>query len=203
MKKPLFLGVGLAAWVLAGCGSAPSIAYYTLSQPEGQATAAPPSKGVGFYTIAPVTVPAVVDDTPIIVRQSTDRLMVLNYDRWTAPLSDQIRNALSQSLTAQLGMPPVQNLQTGGGEGLAPIRVTVDVQRFDLVPGQLASLGAVWRVDWVKPVRSLTCYSTMREPAQPGVVALVSAQQTNVQRLASQLADTIRSGKAPAGLNCQ
>lgn len=203
MKKTLSPWVVVAALSMSGCASTP-MAYYTLSAPVDQiAQASSPGRPSALlYTLAPVSIPAQVDDTPIIVRQSSDRLMVLSYDRWTAPLADQIRDALSQALTAQLGMPPVQNLEATGAP-LPSTRVTVDVQRFDLVPAQYALLNAAWRIEPAKPAASMICYTSLRESAAPGVVALVAAQQANLQRLAQQLSAALSTGKPPAGSQCR
>lgn len=203
----------MAVALLAGC-STPQTLYYTLSAPPasssdvqitGQSgastTPVAPVAHVAYvaYRINSMTVPAQVDDSPLVVRQSPDQLMVLTYDRWTAPLSDQFRDALSQALTREMGVPPLQNLaSTVQGSANRPVaQVGVDVQRFDLLPGQAALLDVAWQVDRPaqgrQPARSLTCYSEFRTPATPGVAPLVAAQQNNVLKLAGQIGQALRS----------
>ena len=231
-KNTVFRTVALISTVfLAGCSS-PTTMYYTLSAPPlnssslGQPADATASSQIPTaavwnrpYRVSALTIPAQVDDTPLVVRQSSDQLMVLTYDRWTGPLRDQFQDALSQALTQNLGMPPVQNLGLEASNGVDQIHV--DVQRFDLLPGQAALLEVVWQISpgaraqastvqkGVKPntqpqarPRAMTCYSVLRTSSGVGVAALVLAQQHNVQELAAQIAQTLRSGQAPAAARC-
>lgn len=231
----------ISTLLLAGCSS-PKTFYYTLSaSPQGSVSsssaAARPDAGTANvaasspisatadwtrpYSISSLTIPAQVDDTPLVVRQSSDQLMVLTYDRWTGPLKDQFKDALSQALTRELGMPPVQNLSLDATRTIDQIHV--DVQRFDLLPGQAAVLDVVWQISPgaageavvrdQKGVRSqartsparpraMTCYSVLQTSSNVGVAALVLAQQRNVIDLAAQIAQTLRSGQPPASVRC-
>ena len=230
-KTAVFRHVAIiSALFLAGCSS-PTTFYYTLSappqspSPSGQPVDAIVSSQSPVaevwsrpYRVSSLTIPAQVDDTPLVVRQSSDQLMVLTYDRWTGPLKDQFQDALSQALTQNLGMPPVQNLGLDAGKGID--QIYVDVQRFDLLPGQAALLDVVWQISpgvqgrtgttqkSVKPhkpqarPRAMTCYSVLRTPSGVGVAALVLAQQNNVRELAAQIAQTLRSGQPPAAARC-
>lgn len=200
----------MAVGLLAGC-STPQTLYYTLSAPPasssdtanvqitGQTGTSTTPVAYVAYRINSMTVPAQVDDSPLVVRQSPDQLMVLTYDRWTAPLSDQLRDALSQALTREMGVPPLQNLaSTVPGSASRPVaQVGVDVQRFDLLPGNAALLDVAWQVEMPaqgrQPARGLTCYAELRTPATPGVAPLVAAQQNNVLKLASQIGQALRS----------
>lgn len=191
----------VAVLLLAGCSS-PTTMYYTLSAPPTGPLSTMQNTGSSkpvAYRINSVTIPAQVDDTSLVVRQSPDQLMVLTFDRWTAPLSDQLRDALSQALTREMGVPPLQNLASNanGPAQRAVSQVSVDVQRFDLLPGQAALLDVAWQVDAPgqgrQPGKSLTCYSEIRTPATPGVAPLVAAQQTNVLKLAGQVAQALSS----------
>ena len=244
-----------SAVFLAGCSS-PETLYYTLSVPPQGSVPGTSSAGKSgvvtpaatptvtasvspntaatqttarpvwnrAYRISSVTIPAQVDDTPLVVRQSSDQLMVLTFDRWTGPLRDQFQDALSQALTRDLGMPPVQNLNPDATRAVDQIHV--DVQRFDLLPGQAALLDVVWQISpgagvpvarderGAKPqtpqtpqarpraMTSMTCYSVLRTPSEVGVAALVLAQQRNVTELAAQIAQTLRSGQPPGSVRC-
>ena len=204
MRKPFKLAALIAGlFVLAGCASTPNV-YYTLSPETAVSALAAPSKPLaGPYALAPISVPSQVDETPLIVRMAGNRVMVLTHDRWSAPLGELIHNALSQNLTQQLGMPPVRNL--GMTDGLSNVtRVIVDVQRFDLVPGQFADLDAVWEVRAANArVRPVICYSRLRQPVDVGVLPLVAAQQANIARLSTEIAAVLSTGKPQASVSCQ
>lgn len=205
MKNP-FKYVGLVAGLvmLAGCGSTPN-AYYTLSpasSPEAAAAIAP-KPFLKPYTVSIAGVPPQVDDIPLIVRMADNRLLLLTNDRWTAPLGELIQNALAQNLTQQLGMPPVRGFDMTEGLNRAT-RVIVNVQRFDMVPGQFAELETVWEVRSPEArVRPIICYSRLRQSVDIGVVPLVAAQQTNIKGLSAEIATTLQSGKPPASVTCQ
>lgn len=202
MKIRFNAGLAACALALGGCSTTDTV-YYTLSMPaSARMTVEPWNKP---YRLTHVAVPAQVDDTPLVVRQSDDRLMVLTYDRWTAPLADQFENALSQALTQNLGIPGRQKLEPLAAAG-ALHNVSVDVQRFDMLPGQAALLDVIWQVTSPAVSRSrsqtLTCYSKLQTPAGVGVAALVTAQQKNIALLAEQIAQTLRTSQAAPDARC-
>ena len=222
MTKSLLTALVMGA-ALAGCGGTPNV-YYTLTANSGQAAAAqaPAAQAPGLYTLGTVNVPAPVDDTMLVVRQSDDKLMKLAHDRWTAPLGKQVSNALAVALTRQLGMPPLSSAQASGKQ--APVtKFSVDIQRFDLVPGQFAALTAVWQIrpgastrastpasttsttstTSNKSATSLTCYTELRQSVEPGVAPLVKAQQRNIEQLAQAMSSVWQMGSWPASTRCQ
>ena len=102
-----------------------------------------------------MTVPAQVDRDAIVVQQKEGHLMLLNDDRWTAALGAQLQSALAQGLEARLGRPSVQNLALGARDSKVT-QIFVDVQRFDMVPGQYVALNAAWRVQFAGAKLALT-----------------------------------------------
>lgn len=184
---------------LAGC-SAPAPYYYTLS-PEGTRASVAPGQRVGAYALSPVTVPPEVDSTSLVVRETSGRLMLLSDDRWTATLSSHLQSALGLELTAALGMPPVQNINQSGTQGDAT-QVQVDVQRFELVPGQYVALDALWRLRFRQSGLVLTCFSRFKQNVEIGVTALVLGQQKNTQLLSAQIAQSLVSRSSPADAQC-
>ncbi len=204
MKLLALSNIALASILLTGCASQ-STAYYTLSAPQNVVNKTNAVSAAPTYLVAPVTVPAAVDDIPLIVRQSNDQLMVLTNDKWTAPLGEITTGALAQALTQFVGMPPIQGVMVQSlPRPTNTFEVKVDIQQFELEPAKQASIGAVWRVSFNdKAKRSLTCYSLLSTPATPGVVPLVTAQQKNIIALAEQITFVLQNQKAPTGVNCQ
>lgn len=204
MKSLAITTIAVSTLALAGCASQ-TTAYYTLSVPQNETRLVKTDASPSPYIVSRVVVPAAVDDTPLIVRQSNDRLMVLTNDKWTAPLGEIVRGALSQALTQIIGMPPVQGVvQQRLPRPTNTREVVVDIQQFDLEPAKQASIGAVWRVSFNdKANRALTCYSLIATPAAPGVAPLVAAQQKNVTTLAQQIAFVLQNQRPPTGVNCQ
>jgi len=206
MRGRLLSSLLITSLLLASCASTTTV-YYTLSAAETPASghkegALVPQQA---YALSRVTVPAQVDDTPLIVRQSNDQLMVLTYDKWTAPLGEIMRNAISQELTNKMGMPPIQGvLATTFTANTRVNEVAIDVQRFEMQPAKQASLGVVWRVTFHgQNKRPVTCYAVFSTPATPGVAPLVLAQQRNVAELASKIAQTLSGQATPSQTTCQ
>lgn len=202
--KRLSLALGVLS--LVGCAGPPAH-YYTLSRagtagtPSSTVASVTPIKAIGPYTLSDISVPAQVDNLSLVVRQGDGRLMLLSEDRWTGPLSSQISTALSQSLTQLLGMPPIQHLVSEAAK--APVtKIQLDIQRFDLIPGQSVALDAVWSIRTPGSKSFLTCYTPLVQPVGIGVIALVEGQQANIQALAQELAQALRSGQAPKGSRC-
>ena len=185
--------------LLAGC-STPAPHYYTLS-PEGTRAASVSAQRVVAYALSPVTVPAEVDNTALVTREPNGRLLPLSDDRWTATLSSHLQTALSLELTAALGMPPVQNINQTMTQPDAT-QVQVDVQRFELVPGQYVALDALWRLRFRQGGLVLTCFSRFKQNVEIGVTALVLGQQKNTQLLSAQIAQALASRSAPAETQC-
>jgi uncharacterized lipoprotein YmbA len=186
--------------VLAGCASAPPH-YYTLSSPQSSHKLADVS-GVAPYALNAVTIPAEVDLNAIVAQQKEGHLLLLSDDRWTAPLGAQIQTALSQEIEARLGMPPVQNLALGARDGKVT-QVFVDVQRFDMVPGQHVALSVAWRVQFPGGKLMFTCFTRLMQPVDVGVTPLVLGQQRNIQALSEQIAQMLMRRAAPSGTACR
>ncbi|OZI48004.1 PqiC family protein [Bordetella genomosp. 5] len=184
--------VGVAV-TLAACGSSPTPRYYTLLAPQ---QAAPASTGNASYMIEvlPVTVPSQVDQPQIMLRTGAGTVAPLYSDRWTGALPDELRSALSDGLTRELGVLDVQVVRPAAG---APVwRVQTDVQRFDMNDGGPAVLDATWRA---RPLnaqgRGLVCRTVVSVPVEgAAVTGLVTAQQQAAQLLARTIASAVRSG---------
>ncbi|MEI6116080.1 MAG: PqiC family protein [Burkholderiales bacterium] len=190
------------AWfaALAGCASAPPV-NYALSRPVPQGAATLPAVKSGPYALGEVIVPPEVDHAELAVQQTDGRILLLANDLWSAPLGGQLRTALALELTTQLGMPPVQSLTPGMRDPEVSV-VQVDVQRFDLVPGQQVTLEALWRVRFAGSKKLVTCFVRLQEPVGVGVSALVLGQQKNIQQLATLIAETLSGQGKPKGANC-
>ncbi|WP_414638727.1 PqiC family protein [Achromobacter sp.] len=196
MRTVLSLLVAGAA--LAGCGSSPPVHYYTLQGPAAPAPASASAPAGFLIEVQPVSLSTQADQPQLMVRTGDGSVSALYSERWSSPLGDELRGALSDALKRELGALDVQAVKPG--PGAAVWRVQTDVQRFDLVSGSMAQLDATWRV---RPVNmkgvGLLCRSLVTEPvSEAGVPALIAAQQRAVVSLAGVMASAMR-GQAPAG----
>lgn len=185
---------------LAACGSSPPARYYTLQAPAGGAAGA---GNAGFMIeVLPVIVPAQADQPQIMLRTGAGSIAPLYSDRWSAPLGDELRSALSDGLTRELGALDVRVVRPPAE---TPVwRIQADVQRFDLSTDGPAVLDVTWRA---RPIslkgQALICRSVITVPAAGAdVPKLVAAQQQAAALLARTIASGIRrggQGAEPAG----
>src|SRR5271169_6823991 len=93
----------------AGCGSSPTVHYYTLATPQGAEKAAGSASSSSPYAVAvgPVTVPATVDRPQFVIQVDPNRVVLLDDQRWAEPLNSAIPRAVASDLGQLLGMPTV------------------------------------------------------------------------------------------------
>jgi uncharacterized lipoprotein YmbA len=168
------------AVLAAGCGSAAPPRFHSLLG-EPLRVAAP----LLAWRLAPVAVPAQVDQPQVVLRRADGSLAVLERERWQAPLQDELRDALAEQLASRLG-PAGQPAAAGRAEW----RVTLDVQRFDTVPGR-ATLVAQWQLQSALNRAGLRCSVRLEQATAAGVPALAAGHQRNVQQLAAGLAASL------------
>ena len=202
-RRPAGVGGTIAAALLiAGCAASPTANYYTLV-PAAQPRSAPAGGAPGYLIeVLPVSVPSQVDQPQIMLRDAAGSITPRSSERWTAPWSDELQDALADGLTRSRGVLDVDSVKPGRED---PVwRVQTSINRFDSVLGDAAIVDATWRLRPINisgPV--LLCRTQVRVAADgPGIDGLVRAHQAAVQDLALTIAGAIRNGarSAPAGV---
>jgi uncharacterized protein len=194
MNRAAFLVV--AALALAACGSAPPLHYYTLVAPATEVPASAASAAFQFELL-PVGVPAEADRPQLLVREGGQGMLVLEGERWAAPLADEVRAALSADLSRALNAREVSGLPDGGKPRL---RIKVDLRRFDSVLGGYALVEASWSVSAPHGGDVATGSGSIRESVGPGYDALVQGHQRALARLAAKIAlsaGSVAGARAP------
>ncbi|WP_233161377.1 MULTISPECIES: membrane integrity-associated transporter subunit PqiC [unclassified Achromobacter] len=187
--------------LLAGCSTSPPVHYYTLTGAElpdnasqGQAQTPTQATPAFMLEVLPVTVPPPADQPQLMMREQGGGLTPLYSERWSAPLADEVRGALADTLTRTLGAPDVAAIRAPAG---APVwRVTVDVQRLDSVTGREAIVDATWRV---RPAnlrgQAWQCRSISRVPVQgTDAESAVRGLRDATRDLALTIASAIQDG---------
>jgi uncharacterized lipoprotein YmbA len=172
----------------AGCSSTPSH-LFTLS-PSATATAKPDmtSSTLAVF-VGTVSIPAIVDVPQIVVHKGPNQASLDEFNRWASPLRNNIAQVVVANLAAMLGTSHVSSVLIGD----ADYRVAIDVQIFDSVPGEAATLSALWTVRRVKDGKAETGRTAVREAsAQMGYDALAAAHSRALSRLSQDIADAIR-----------
>lgn len=194
--------IAALALALTACAGSPPARYYTLqeaSSAQAGPTAAPLNLAgnQAVIEVLPVSVPVQVDQPQIMLRDRAGAVTPLYSDRWSAPLADEMRSALSDRLTRRLGVADVYEVKAARGQ---PVwRIQVDIQRFDSVLGDAATLDATWRLRAInmKAPASL-CRTQIRQAASGAdLQSLVAAHQAAVAKLGDIVASRVAGQDAP------
>jgi len=173
------------ATLLALCAcstSAPPTRLHSLMPAEPTPREAPPGRGPVFVALEPIRLPAQVDQPQWLVRLPDDSLASLEQERWASPLRDELRQALLEQLAARFG---VVEGRSAAPQAAAPVRVALELRRFDSIPGREARIEADWTVSGM--AAPLRCSLLLREPAPGAMVELAGAHRRAVARLAGAI----------------
>ena len=128
------------AVAVSGCSTAMSH-FYTLD-PTATSDGSPPIHQA--IAVGPVSVPPSVDRPQFVIQVAPNRVTVDEFNRWAGPLDDSIGRAIAGDLAVLLGTSDVAVAPVSGF--VPTLRVTVDVQRFESVPGESVAVEALWSV---------------------------------------------------------
>ena len=196
MRKPLGrcrIAVALAAGMLAtGCGASAPAKFYTLAASATPDGLAPASYGV---VVTQVAVPSVVDRPQFVVQVAPNRVEIDEFNRWAAPLNETIADAVAANLSLQLGTP---NVATALRASFEPsYRVSLDIQRFDSIPGEAVVVEAVWAVTKISTGRTFSERTAARESVQGNEFdALAAAHSKALTTVTREIAKGIRASAA-------
>jgi uncharacterized protein len=185
----------LLAGLLTACASPAPTRFHTLLAP---ASAAVPADPGWAFELLPVSVPEQVDVPQLVVRSGAGELVPVDTRHWAAPLGRELRDALSDRLTAQLGARDLHRLAQP--RDLPFWRIRVSVARFDSVPGGYALLDAGWSISG-EDGAVLSCATRARHAVAPGFDPLVQGHQRALVQLADAIGSALqalRSGSAAA-----
>jgi uncharacterized lipoprotein YmbA len=182
------ISIALAALVAVGCSTAPS-KFYSLSSTSAADGTPPTAVAV---MVGPVTIPASVDQPEFVVQVAANRVQVDEFNRWVAPLGDAIARAVAGDLVVLLGSPEVASNQLANF--VPDYRVTIDVQKFESVPGSAATLEAVWTVRKSVGGEIRSGRTVAREPVQgQSYDALAAAHSQALAQMSTDIAVAIRA----------
>ena len=184
----VLVSIVLSATLVAGCSTAPSKFYSLSSTASADGTPATPAT----ILVGPVTIPAAVDQPEFVVQVAPNQVHVDEFNRWVSPLGDGIARAVAGDLVVLLGTPEVATAQLAN---FAPdYRVTIDVQRFESIQGQSATVEAVWTVRKTAGGQTRSGRTVAREPVNgQGFDALAAAHSQAVAKLSGDIAAAIRA----------
>lgn len=191
MKNRLqpFIAIAFVALIAAGCASVPS-RFYTLNSP---AIGDGATNGNYAVIIGPVSIPAEVNRPQFTVQVAPNQVAVDEFNRWAAPLTDNIARAVAGDLVVLLGTPRVAVAPMANFEGA--YRVSISVQRFESVPGKSVLVDAIWVIRQptggvVQPGRTV-----VHEPVVGSDFEEIAAAHSRAfAKVSGDIADAIRAG---------
>ena len=190
----------LACALLASCAASKPDRFHTLLASDAPAPVSAPNSNPIPIDVLPVSVPAYDDQPQWVLRAADDSLIVLEQERWAAPLREELRIALAERLVARWGAADARTLARPAA---TTWQVRVDVQRFESIPGREARIDSLWSLSSsARASVALSCRSSIREGASDGgVPALAAAHRRAVARLADEIGGRLQAlqrGEAPA-----
>jgi len=192
----------LVAWAmlaLVGCSSTPPTHFHTLVAPPergGNAVRAVPAPRVRIEVL-PVSVPVQVDLPQMVVRLADDSVMVLEHERWIAPLGDEIR----QAIVLRVGQA-VADVTPAATAGEGPWRVGVDVQRFDAMLHRAAGAQLQWSLQGPAGSATLRCQASYEQPVGVGVEALAAGYRALFERLSDAIGAAVKAAATGGTPGC-
>ena len=190
-----FVRIAAAALVLAlaACVGAPAPReqYFTLASPNpGVAPASSTSPGI---FVGPISVPAAVDRTQMVLSTGPNEVDVSDDFRWAEPVRDGIARVVAETLARELGTSRVLSSRMAAGNPV-DYRVAIEVQRFDSSLAQGATLDALWTVSTTRGGPSRSGRTAIHEPlSAQGPAGVAAAHGRALQRMAGDIAGAIRA----------
>jgi len=186
--RPLTAAAAIAAVLLDACSTtAPPTRLHTLMPAEPTPRDAAAARTPVYLALEPIRLPAQVDQPQWLLRLPDDSLASLEQERWASPLRDELRQALLELLGARFGVVEGRAPQA---QAQAPLRVALELRRFDSVPGREARIEAQWTVSGASAL-PLRCDVLLREAAPGSLAELAAAHRRAVSRLADAIAASV------------
>jgi uncharacterized protein len=184
----------VVAVLVAACASAPPPKFYTLSRTA--APGAPPS--TISVVVGPVSIPSVVDQPQIVVSSSANQVTMDEFNRWASPLANNISRVVADNLADLLGTSRVSLFQQSLNVD-ADFRAAIEVQTFESVPGDAATMNAVWVVRRTRDGKFESGRTAVREATgDKSYDALAAAHSRALSQLSQDIAAAVRTlSRAP------
>jgi hypothetical protein len=132
----------LCAIVLASCAGQPDHFYRLNTMPEAPR---PPAAGFATHVVLSVSIPSLVDRPQMTVDAPGDQILVLEHERWAAPLSDLVTQTLARDIEQRRADVLVAD-RGFSQAGVKPVRVDVAIVHLSARQGGQATLEAHWRI---------------------------------------------------------
>jgi uncharacterized lipoprotein YmbA len=178
----------LCGIALCGCVSQPDRFYTLNTVPDTARVAGAPTIHVRLQ----VTIPSMMDRNEMVLYTSRNGIVILDHERWAAPLSDQVSDTLARDIEGKRGDIFVGD--RGFDRAAAPpVTIKVDIVRMSAQQDGRASIEAHWRiVDSSAGVDELGSGAFEAAITGGGYAAIAQAYSQTLSDLAERLAEEMR-----------
>ena len=134
--------LAMIAALLTSCAGQPDRFYGLSTMPE---SVSPPAAGFTTHVVLGVSIPSLVDRRQMTIDVAGDQILVLEHERWAAPLSDLVAQTLARDIEQR--RTDVLVADRGFDQaGIDQVRIKVAIVRMSARRGGRATLEAHWRV---------------------------------------------------------
>ena len=144
--------------------------------------------------VGPIRMALYLDRTDIVIRNSQNQIRLAEFSQWAGPLQENFSRVLAENLSVLLTTDRV-GIFPGTRAMSFDFNVTVDVTRFDGIPGKQADLRARWgildktRKDMLFENHSVLSQSTENDSLE----ALIAAESRTLADLSREIAEAIKT----------
>jgi hypothetical protein len=131
LRRAGWLGLSglLCCGGLPGCGTSPPTRFYILNDiaPVTAASAPATASTPVPVQLGPVAIAPEIDRPELVTRSGPNRVHVADFERWAAPLADQVRRVLSDDLAARMAPGLMRSAdEPAGGEPRRTLSIAID-----------------------------------------------------------------------------
>ena len=210
MNRFRLVGVVLLAfsYLMAGCtfigGTQQATKNYVLNSlysEEPQAQAVADLHNIGIL-VGPIRMALYLDRADIVIRDSQNQIRLAEFSQWAGPLQENFSRVLAENLSVLLATDSV-GIFPGTRAMLFDFNVTVNVTRFDGMPGKKADLRARWGIlDKNRKEMLFEKHTQLSQLTEnDSLEALIAAESRTLADLSREIAEAIKAlaeGKTPA-----
>ena len=152
--------------------------------------------------VGPVRVALYLDRVDIVIRDSQNQIRLAEFSQWAGPLQENFSRVLAENLSVLLATDRV-GIFPGTRAMLFDFNVTVNVTRFDGIPGEKADLRVRWGIlDKNRKKMLFENHTVLSQPTEnDSMEALIAAESRTLADLSREIAEVIKTlaeGKTPA-----
>ena len=144
--------------------------------------------------VGPVRMALYLDRSDIVIRDSQNQILLAEFSQWAGPLQENFSRVLAENLSVLLTTDRV-GIFPGTRAMSFDFNVTVNVTRFDGIPGEKADLRARWGIlDKNRKKMLFENHSVLSQPTKDdSMEALIAAESRTLADLSREIAEAIKT----------